>query len=32
MEERAKLLGGNVDVHTAKGKGTEIEVHIPVKS
>jgi two-component system NarL family sensor kinase len=32
MEERAKLLGGSVEVHTTKGKGTEIEVHIPVKS
>jgi two-component system NarL family sensor kinase len=31
MEERAKLLGGNVEVHTGAGKGTAIEVHIPAR-
>lgn len=30
MEERAKLLGGKVDIHSAPGEGTVIEVHLPV--
>lgn len=30
MEERAKLLGGTVDVHSEVGKGTAIEVHMPL--
>jgi len=31
MEERAKLLGGNVEVHSGTGKGTAVEVHIPAR-
>lgn len=30
MEERAKLLGGSFDVHSEPGKGTAIEVHLPI--
>jgi signal transduction histidine kinase len=30
MKERAKLLGGKVDIHSAPGEGTVIEVHLPV--
>jgi two-component system NarL family sensor kinase len=30
MQERARLLNGNVDVHSEWGAGTTVEVHIPV--
>lgn len=30
MRERAKLLGGNVDIHSEPGGGTAVEAHIPV--
>lgn len=30
IKERAKLLNGSVDIHTALGMGTSIEVHIPI--
>ena len=30
IKERAKLLNGSVDIHTALGMGTSIEIHIPI--
>jgi signal transduction histidine kinase len=30
IRERAKLLNGNADIHSAPGEGTVIEVHIPI--
>ncbi|HZY79997.1 MAG TPA: ATP-binding protein [Cyclobacteriaceae bacterium] len=30
MKERAKLLGGNVDIHSEPNEGTAIEAHIPL--
>ena len=31
MQERAKLLGGELHSHSAKNKGTKIVVNVPVK-
>jgi two-component system NarL family sensor kinase len=31
MRERAKLLGGNVDIHSEPNGGTAVEAHIPIK-
>ncbi|HEV8515722.1 MAG TPA: ATP-binding protein, partial [Cyclobacteriaceae bacterium] len=31
MRERATLLDGNLEVHSGRGKGTAIEVNIPIK-
>jgi len=31
MKERAILLGGEVDIHGSKGKGTTTTVRIPIK-
>jgi len=30
MQERATVLGGKVDIHSQKGRGTSITVTIPV--
>jgi len=30
MQERAKLLNGNLEIHADDGKGTVIEMHIPL--
>jgi signal transduction histidine kinase len=30
MKERAKLLGGSVDIHSDRNEGTTIEAHIPL--
>jgi signal transduction histidine kinase len=30
MQERAVLLNGNLDLHTAPGQGTRVEVRIPL--
>lgn len=30
MKERAEILGGTLDVFTAPGKGTTIQVHVPI--
>jgi signal transduction histidine kinase len=30
MRERAKLLGGNVDIHSEPNEGTAVEAHIPL--
>lgn len=30
MKERAKLLDGNMEIHSTPGKGTIVEMHIPI--
>jgi signal transduction histidine kinase len=30
IDERAKLLGGSFEIHTALGKGTKVCIHIPI--
>ena len=30
MQERALLLNGEMEIHTAPGKGTRVEIHIPL--
>jgi len=32
MQERAKLLNGNLEIHADDGKGTVIEMHIPLQA
>jgi len=32
MEERARLVNGEFSIRSVPGKGTEIEVHVPLKS
>jgi signal transduction histidine kinase len=29
MHDRARLLGGNIDIHTVNGKGTKVSLEIP---
>ena len=31
MQERIEFLGGNMDINTAPGSGTQIHIHIPVQ-
>jgi signal transduction histidine kinase len=31
MRERARLLGGRLDLHSSPGDGTEVEVAIPLE-
>jgi signal transduction histidine kinase len=31
MQERIELLGGNMDISTAPGSGTQIHIHIPIQ-
>jgi signal transduction histidine kinase len=30
IDERAKLLGGSFEIHTALGKGTKVCIRIPI--
>lgn len=30
MKERAKLLNGNLEIHSTPGKGTIVEMHVPI--
>jgi len=32
MRERAEILGGTLDVYTAPGKGTTIQVYVPIRN